>query len=158
MSSHGFITRFILDLGSPAPPQHPKQPAMVQPPSWIRPPEGFHKINVDAAISKNMGRASAAAVTWREDGSFIGVSALVMDGITDPDVVEALACREGLSLSADLMLGKVRMTCDNLGVVRSIQNRCKSRYGHVKFVIELQNSRSFRLHMRVTCQTEMLII
>jgi hypothetical protein len=35
-----------------------------RPPRWIPPPPGLMKINVDAAMSKNTGKASYAAVAW----------------------------------------------------------------------------------------------
>jgi hypothetical protein len=50
------------------------------------------KVNVDAAISKNMGRASAVlAIARDQTGNFLGVWGLVLDGITDPEWVEAIS-------------------------------------------------------------------
>ena len=57
-------------------------------PRWIKPPRGFAKVNVDAAISKNLSKASAAAVARDEDGNFLGA---------DPKTTEVVACREGLA-------------------------------------------------------------
>jgi len=45
-------------------------------PAWIAPPESITKINVDAAISKNTGRAVAAAIARDETGIFQGASVL----------------------------------------------------------------------------------
>ncbi|TVU18740.1 hypothetical protein EJB05_34852, partial [Eragrostis curvula] len=61
------------------------------------------KINVDAALSKNSTTAAMAAVAWDDIGKFQGASALVMEGITDAETAEALACREGLNLASDLL-------------------------------------------------------
>lgn len=66
---------------------------------WIPPPAGLVKINVDAAISKNTNKASAAAVVRDERGLFMGASALIIEGCVDPEVMEAVACREGLALA-----------------------------------------------------------
>jgi hypothetical protein len=67
---------------------------------WIRPPSGLVKINVDAAISKNTRTAaSAVAVARDEMGHFLGASALVLEGIDQAEVDEALAYRECLALA-----------------------------------------------------------
>jgi hypothetical protein len=55
---------------------------------WIPPPEGSIKINADAAISKNSRRASAAAVARNGDISFAGALVLVVEGCTEPEVME----------------------------------------------------------------------
>jgi hypothetical protein len=62
------------------------------------------KINVDAAISTNMVRASVAAVAHDQTGKFLGASGVVLEGITDVETAEAIACREGLALASDLYL------------------------------------------------------
>jgi phage tail sheath gpL-like len=48
------------------------------------------KINVDAAISKNTGRAAAAAIARDVAGIFQGASVLIIQGVTDPESMEAL--------------------------------------------------------------------
>lgn len=53
------------------------------------------KVNVDAAISKNMGRASVVAIARDQTDNFLGASSVVLDGITNPESVETIACREG---------------------------------------------------------------
>jgi len=79
------------------------------------------KINVDAAISKNLCRSVAAAIARDGAGTFQGASVLVVHGITDPETMEAIACREGLALASDLMFRKVRLASDNVSVVRSFK-------------------------------------
>ena len=64
---------------------------------WIPPPHGVAKINVDAAVSKNSKMTSVAAVARDETGLFLGASAVVSQGITDPETMEVLAFREGLA-------------------------------------------------------------
>jgi hypothetical protein len=46
---------------------------------------------------------------------------LVYHGITDPETMEAVACREGLSLARDLPLRKMRVPSDSINTVRSIK-------------------------------------
>jgi hypothetical protein len=49
------------------------------------------KINVDATVSKNFWHSASAAVAHDEGGNFLGASALVVEGNTDAEVVEAIA-------------------------------------------------------------------
>jgi hypothetical protein len=54
-----------------------------------------------------------------------------MDGSFDLETVEAMACREGLALAADLMLQKLRLTTDCASVVKSIAGEGMRIYGHI---------------------------
>ncbi|TVU05993.1 hypothetical protein EJB05_49180, partial [Eragrostis curvula] len=68
-------------------------------PKWIPPPSGLAKVNiVDAALSKNRSIAACAAVARSKTGEFLGASVVVMDGIMNAEVSEALACGEGTSM------------------------------------------------------------
>jgi uncharacterized protein (UPF0147 family) len=40
------------------------------------------KMNVDAAIPKNLRRASVAAIARDQNGRFLGASGVVLEGIT----------------------------------------------------------------------------
>jgi hypothetical protein len=75
---------------------------------------------VEAAFSKNSGICSAVAIARDGEGRFLGVSALVLDGSFDPETVEAIACKEGLALAADLMLQKLRLATECASVVRAL--------------------------------------
>jgi hypothetical protein len=61
-------------------------------------------VNVDATLSKNSAVGAIAAVAQISDGVFLGASAVVLNGHTDPEILEALDCREGLNLAVDLLL------------------------------------------------------
>ena len=52
-----------------------------------RTPLGVIRIIVDAALSKNVSMASTAAIARDKDGHFTGASALVLQGIVDPEVM-----------------------------------------------------------------------
>jgi hypothetical protein len=73
-----------------------------RPQARIAPPSGVIKINVNAALSKNVSMASAAAIARDEDGRFMGTSALVLRGIVDLEVMESIACRSGMALAGRL--------------------------------------------------------
>jgi hypothetical protein len=42
--------------------------------------------------------ASVAAIGHSTIGNFLGASALVIEGISNPETLEVMACREGLAL------------------------------------------------------------
>jgi hypothetical protein len=50
-------------------------------------------------------------------GSLVGCGA----GITDPEVLEALACRVDLSLAADLLLARFRVASDCLNMIKILE-------------------------------------
>ena len=83
------------------------------------PPSGVVKINIDAALFKNTSTASAAAIARDEDGRFMGASALVLQGIVDPEVMESIACR--MALPSSLRADNFRLASECLNVVKSIQ-------------------------------------
>ncbi|GJM99558.1 hypothetical protein PR202_ga16668 [Eleusine coracana subsp. coracana] len=105
----------------------------------------MHKLNVDAAMSKNRGIVTAAVVARDVQGRFVGMSVLVMQGAMDPEVVEALACPEGMCLAADLILRDFRLACDNTGVVRSLKEGSLGAYGHVIQEIKVRAANFGRL-------------
>ena len=131
LSTHCFVERFLADLAESKPVQKEWKPAQAKQPGWIPPPPGFGKINVDAALAKNTTKFTMAAVARDEAGNFLGASALVMEGITDPEMAEAMACREGMALASDLVLQKFKLASDCLNVVRNLQGTAMGAYGHI---------------------------
>ena len=88
------------------------------------------KINVDVALAKNSGVVAAAAVARDIVGKFLGASVVVMEGLLEPNTVEAIACKEGLALASDLVLRDCRLSCDNVEVIRSIREGTMGSYGY----------------------------
>jgi ribonuclease HI len=89
-------------------------------PRWIVPPAGVSKINVDAALSKNNRLATVAAIARDEIGAFLGASAVVIRGADDPEILEAVACMEGMALASDLYLAQVKLASDCANVISRI--------------------------------------
>ena len=54
-----------------------------------------------------------------------------MEGITDLEMAEAMACREGMALASDLVLQKFKLASDCLNVVRNLQGTAMGAYGHI---------------------------
>ena len=137
LSTHSFIERFIADLELATPQVEQKGRAQTQgsatpAPRWIPPsPQGTMKVNVDAALSKNSSTVTMAAVARNEAGRFQGASVVVMQGISDPETAEVMACREGLALASDLMLRKVRIATDCENAVRNMRGPGMGCHGHI---------------------------
>lgn len=51
----------------------------------------------------------AAVVCRDEHGKFLGVSAVVISGLTDATSLQAIACNEGLALAQDLQLQAIKV-------------------------------------------------
>ena len=67
-----------------------KQPAS----KWIPPPEAFFKFNVDGAVARSGDKGIVGVVCRDNAGNYVAASAMVIDGLTDPSSLEALACNE----------------------------------------------------------------
>ncbi|KAL6581211.1 hypothetical protein OROMI_007134 [Orobanche minor] len=82
------------------------------PVTWVAPPVGFLKCNVDASVMTEEGRAGFGAVVCDENGAFV---AAVGGSIAfTPDIVmaEALALKEALSWLQDMNYRKVQVETD----------------------------------------------
>jgi hypothetical protein len=131
LSTHSFINKYIAKLQVAKPNQVVKPQVQSQRPQWLPPPAGCMKVNVDATISKNMKRASVVAIAQDQDDIFLGALGVVLDGITKPEIVEEMACKEGLALAADLMLTLVRLASDCANAIRSLEGRNMGPYGQI---------------------------
>jgi hypothetical protein len=50
-------------------------------------------------VRKHLNFGAVAVVCRSREGEYLGASALVVQGIADPGILEALACREALALA-----------------------------------------------------------
>ena len=77
---------------------------------WRPPPAvGWAKMNVDDTLSRYGERGALAVVSRDHTCFFLGASALVCGSVTNPKILEAMACCEGLSLALDLNLQQVQL-------------------------------------------------
>jgi ribonuclease HI len=151
LSTHCFIDNFIADLSqgekhvikkvASPPKKHPR---------WISSQPGVAKINVDAGVTRDGCSGAVAAVARSANGAYMGASAVQFMGTADPEVLEAMAVREGLNLALDLNLQRLKVASDcqtvikalheyNLGVFSSITREIKKTaegFGEVAFVHE----------------------
>ena len=70
LSTHNFVERFLSDLAKATSKSVNRERGGTRVPRWIPPPNGMMKVNVDAALSKNMTVAAMAAVARDEKGEF----------------------------------------------------------------------------------------
>lgn len=136
LSTHLFVERYLEELKMSKPVMQGSssgvRPSCAPSSSrWLPPPHGLAKINTDGAVSKSSDISAAAAIARDEDGTFLGASALVLEGITDPETIEPIACREGLALAADLLLRKFRLASDCANAVKNIHGEGFGTYGPI---------------------------
>ena len=63
---------------------------------------GYLKFNVDGGLAKTTDKGGYAAVCRTVNGEYHGSSVVSVDGLTDPGILEALACLEALALAQDI--------------------------------------------------------
>jgi hypothetical protein len=82
---------------------------------WVPQPQGVAKVNVDAAVMK---LSAKGAVCRSFDGTFLGQTATVYDGLTYLGPLEVVARGEPLDVAKDLLLGPV---CEASGYFEDVQ-------------------------------------
>jgi ribonuclease HI len=141
LSVHMFVESFVSDLKR-CEDLRKKQPATApeqRTPGWIPPPRGMIKINVDAAVGKNSGRGTVAAIARTENGGFMGASTLVLPGKSSAEILEALACREACALAKDIHVRRIMVATDCMNVVTSLAEGTLGSYAHI--VREIRESK-----------------
>lgn len=77
------------------------------------------------------GTGTTTAVCRDHLGNYMGSSAFAVRGLTDPPSIEAVACREALSLVEDLGLQNVVIASNCSTVVKHINEASVGNYGGV---------------------------
>lgn len=95
----------------------------------MAPPAGSTKIHVDGGCRSWGG--TTAAVCRDNHGNYLGSSAIVLHGSTDPATLETIACREALALAEDLNIQRIIISSDSKQVVGDINSENLVRYGTV---------------------------
>jgi hypothetical protein len=140
LSTHGFVNIFLAEIQSLAKPERVSiRNLEVRPQAkWLPPPIAIPKINIDASVSKSGEKRVAAAICRDNLGVNLGASAIVYCGITDPSILESLACREALALAVDLGLSRFLVASDCKQVVSYIADGTLCKYGAVVAEIKAQ--------------------
>jgi hypothetical protein len=109
-------------------------------PSWIPPPVGLVKINIDVVVGNITRVASLAALVIDEQGLYLAASLVTLQGKSDLEMLEVLACREALAPMTDMGACVVRVASDCKAGVRMIQEETIGICGQV--VKEIKDLRS----------------
>ena len=100
-------------------------------PTWVAPPVGSAKVKVDGAVGNSSNHGYVSAICIDAQGNYLGSSALVFAGVTDPTMLEALACREAMALSSNLLQTHNIVASDCKCVLSNINDRNGEKHGHI---------------------------
>ncbi|KAE8785453.1 hypothetical protein D1007_40801 [Hordeum vulgare] len=127
-----FVNRYLtdLELNKPSSRSAPT-PVHSNTRRWIKPPAGWTKINVDGAVCKAPPIRAISAVCRDEQGAYLGSSAVGFHGLTDPLILETLACRGAQALGRDLLLQKITVASDCLNAIQDINSRSEGVTGPI---------------------------
>ncbi|KAJ9135374.1 hypothetical protein P3X46_032565 [Hevea brasiliensis] len=90
---------------------------IVRPPHWLPPPLSAIKINFDASVDINRNMGSLAAIVCNVSGKILGWFCKRPKGITDPTMLEAMACREAILLAKNKGLPNVVIEGDAKAII-----------------------------------------
>jgi hypothetical protein len=88
------------------------------PPKWTPPPPGTALIQYDAAIFKDSGGMGAGVVAWDHLGACIVAYRQYMAMLLEPELAEAYALRQAVSLARDEGLNQVIFASDCLSLIQ----------------------------------------
>ena len=74
------------------------RPAPATAPRWIHSESGVCKINIDGVVSRDGIKVPFSAVARNYIGDYMGSSAIMIKGLSDPGVLDTIACPEGFRL------------------------------------------------------------
>jgi hypothetical protein len=151
LSTYLFVRSFLQDLGQ-IPSTQPRQIPKPTQPVWIAPLVGQVKLNVDAAVTRSGAGQLCSRICRSGTGDFLGASTLTVAGAYTPASLEAMACREALSLAQDLHLQHLCVASDCLEVIKNLNQPYQGIYGavirEIKDTIGLFSSVVFRFESR----------
>lgn len=92
---------------------------------WQPPEQGWVKINTDGAVNEADRRGGVGVVARNSAGEVIAGRCARYDGVTDPESVELLACRDAMLLAKEKKLQQVVIETD----CQNIQTLWESKQG-----------------------------
>lgn len=84
---------------------------------WCKPPDGWIKVNTDAACHLRTGRMGVGCIIRDDRGCFIRARSKVIQGRLQPREVEAIGLREALSWTKEWRMTRCIFECDAKSVV-----------------------------------------
>jgi hypothetical protein len=89
---------------------------------WEKPPEGFVKLNIDAAFSIDSLSGATEAAIRDDHGIFIAGSCCGLPHVADAASAEARALRDGLILAGQVGCNKLVINSDCMKVIETMHN------------------------------------
>ena len=105
---------------------------------WLPPAETEVKINVDGGLSRSGNKGAAAAICRDCNETFLGASAVVFDGLSDPASLEAWACNEALALAQDLHVQRLLIASDCAEVITNMSRDIAAVYAPIMQEIDIR--------------------
>ncbi|KAK7860553.1 hypothetical protein CFP56_036752 [Quercus suber] len=94
----------------------------VAPVRWFRPPDGFYKVNFDAALFENLGCAGIGVAVRDSVGAIIAALSQRIPLPLPVEMAEAMAARRAVLFVQELCLSKVLVEGDCLRVVSALNS------------------------------------
>jgi ribonuclease HI len=100
---------------------------------WVKPPSGWVKVNVDAAIDKGAGRKGFGIILRDHNGRFLAAKSATRVGLWDSKAVEATAAYLGVLLGQKMGVQQLILEGDAKRVIDAIraQDENDSMIGHL---------------------------
>ena len=130
-----FRSEHIKSLEIPPPPSR-SQSVDIQ--VWSRPAVGWKKLNTDAALDVVGGVAATGVVVRDDSGSFVTAELRKYNHLTDPGLVELLACRDAIFLARDRGWTHVEIETDCQSVVTAWSKDQMQRSAGSTVVLEMK--------------------
>ncbi|XP_019189724.1 PREDICTED: uncharacterized protein LOC109184133 isoform X2 [Ipomoea nil] len=89
---------------------------------WLKPPDGWYKLNVDAALDNNNSKMGFGFVLRDSNGLFKATGMIPWQGLHGPDEAEAIGIREALKWLKLQSLDRICIESDCAKVIHVIQS------------------------------------
>ena len=89
---------------------------------WMKPRDGFVKLNVDAGFKVDHGSGSTGAIIRDDRGFFVAASCRGISFVSDPSTAEAHALRDGLILAGQMGCNRIEVNSDCTDVIDVMTN------------------------------------
>lgn len=83
---------------------------------------------MDASLSRADKSAVVSAVCRDDASKFVATSAVVCKDITDPTILEAYVCNEGMNLAKDCYVSRLCLASDCLEVIKNLKDVSRCSY------------------------------
>jgi hypothetical protein len=107
-------------------------------PKWSPPATGWHKANVDGAMSSDSSHGGGSIVLRDEHGSFMAGAFHFFPSVSDPERSELLACRSVVQLAKNMGISRLMLETDCLGAKAKLVGNELDRSMHGPLVEEIK--------------------